>query len=149
MRDEHRFREKIELSLENRHVRAIAFAALVFLGVAFSLGVLVGKRLASRAAVPAALDDLEALDTGSTPAPPHAASATAPPLAAGQGMGHGRASQSPAAAGRAEVTRPGTGNGSLTEPSAPSETARVRDSLASPVPLPPPADTVVPPATLP
>jgi len=141
MRDEHRFREKIELSLENRHVRAIAFAALVFLGVAFALGVLVGKRLASRAAVPAVLDDLETLDT--RPAAPGRGPASAPAPAPGRG----RASPPPAAAGRVEVTRPGTGNGSLTEPSAPSDTARVRESVASPVPLPPPADPVVPPAT--
>jgi DedD protein len=126
MRDEHRFREKIELSLENRHVRAIAFAALLFLGAAFSLGVLVGKRLASRAAVPAPLDDLEALDARAAP-------------------GHGKAPPPPA--GRAEVTRPGTGSGSArAEPSATSDTARLRDSVASPVPLPPAESAAPPPA---
>jgi cell division septation protein DedD len=139
MRDEHRFREKIELSLENRHVRAIAFAALLFLGGAFSLGVLVGKRLASRAAVPAALDDLEALDTRAARPPP-------PPGSPSPAPGHGRASQSPATPGRAEATRPGLGSGSRTEPSA-SDLERVRDSVASPVPLPPPAEPVAPPAT--
>src|SRR5438067_4706300 len=34
MRDEHRFREKIQLSLESRHVRAIEFAAVLFLRAA-------------------------------------------------------------------------------------------------------------------
>ncbi|TMA19354.1 MAG: SPOR domain-containing protein, partial [Deltaproteobacteria bacterium] len=93
MRDEHRFREKIELSLENRHVRAIAFAAVLFLGAAFALGVFVGKRLASRAAAPAPINDLEALDA------------------------------------RTPAARAGT--------LPPPDTARVRDSVASPVPLPP------------
>jgi DedD protein len=127
MRDEHRFREKIELSLENRHVRAIAFAALLFLGAAFSLGVLVGKRLASRAAVPASLDDLEALDAEAAPRP-------------------GRASPPPA--GRGEVTRPGTGNGSpRAEPAATQDTVRVREpAVASPVPLPAAQSTPPPPA---
>ena len=69
MRDEHRFREKIELSLENRHVAGIAFAAVLFLAASFSLGLFVGKRLASRAAVPAPLDDLAALDAQQTAAP--------------------------------------------------------------------------------
>ena len=115
MRDEHRFREKLELSLENRHVRAIAFAALLFLGAAFSLGVLVGKRLQSRAVVPAPLDDLEALDTRTTV--------------------HGKAS--PPSAGRAEVTRPGTGDGARTGEAANSDTVTLRDSVASPVPVPP------------
>src|SRR5438105_7440119 len=124
MRDEHRFREKIELSLENRHVRAIAFAALLFLGAAFSLGVVVGKRLASRVAVPAPLDDLEALDAQAST---------------------GQARTSPPPAARAEVTRPGTGNGSArAETAAPPDTAKLRDSVASPVPLPP-ADSAAPP----
>jgi hypothetical protein len=61
MRDEHRFREKIELSLEKRHVAGIGIAVSLFLAVAFSLGVLVGTRLAWRAAVPGSIDDLAAL----------------------------------------------------------------------------------------
>ena len=100
MRDEHRFREKIELSLENRHVRAIAFAAVLFLGAAFALGVFVGKRLASRAAAPAPMNDLEALDA------------------------------------RTPAARAGT--------LPPPDTARVRDSVASPVPLPPAEPAALP-----
>jgi cell division septation protein DedD len=127
MRDEHRFREKIELSLENRHLRAIAFAAVLFLGAAFSLGVLVGKRLASRAAVPAPLDDLEALDAEAPPRPGR------PP---------------PPPAGRGEITRPGTGNVSpRAEPTATADTVRVRESsVAAPVPLPPAESTPPSPA---
>jgi cell division septation protein DedD len=62
MRDEHRFREKIELSLEKRHVAWIGIAALSFLAAAFSLGLFVGQGLVSRAASPAPVDDLAALD---------------------------------------------------------------------------------------
>ena len=132
MRDEHRFREKIELSLEGRHVRAIAFAAVLFLGAAFSLGVLVGKRLASRAAVPAPLDDLAALDAESAP------------LKVPGSRGSTSASTRP---GTGETTRPGTGESTRPGTSTPArggaggglDTARVRESVASPVPLPPPA----------
>src|SRR4051812_8500705 len=108
MRDEHRFHEKIELSLEKRHVAGIGIAVSVFLAVAFSLGVLVGKRLASRAAVAGPVDDLAALD-------------------AQQGPGQGRPSPPP---GRGEVTRPGTGTGFPR-----GDSVRVADlALASPVP---------------
>jgi cell division septation protein DedD len=103
MRDEHRFREKIELSLEKRHVAGIGVAVSLFLAAAFSLGLLVGKRLASRAAVPGAVDDLAALDAQQAP-------------------GQGRPSPLP---GRAEVTRPGTGTGA---PRA-ADTARAADTV--------------------
>ncbi|MFL5371477.1 MAG: SPOR domain-containing protein [Myxococcales bacterium] len=109
MRDEHRFHEKIELSLEKRHVAGIGIAVSLFLAVAFSLGVLVGKRLASRAAVPGAVDDLAALDAQQAP-------------------GQGR--PSPPAV-RGEVTRPGTGNAA---PRA-ADPVRVADlALAAPAP---------------
>ncbi|MFL5362602.1 MAG: SPOR domain-containing protein [Myxococcales bacterium] len=109
MRDEHRFHEKIELSLEKRHVASIGIAVSLFLVVAFSLGVLVGKRLASRAAVPGAVDDLAALDAQQAP-------------------GQGRA-WPPAV--RGEVTRPGTGNAA---PRA-ADPVRVADlALAAPAP---------------
>ncbi|MFL5411821.1 MAG: SPOR domain-containing protein [Myxococcales bacterium] len=109
MRDEHRFHEKIELSLEKRHVAGIGIAVSLFLAVAFSLGVLVGKRLASRAAVPGAVDDLAALDAQQAP-------------------GQGR--PSPPAV-RGEVTRPGTGNAA----SRPADPVRVADlALAAPAP---------------
>ncbi|MFL5454068.1 MAG: SPOR domain-containing protein [Myxococcales bacterium] len=109
MRDEHRFHEKIELSLEKRHVAGIGIAVSLFLAVAFSLGVLVGKGLASRAAVPGAVDDLAALDAQQAP-------------------GQGR--PSPPAV-RGEVTRPGTGNAA---PRA-ADPVRVADlALAAPAP---------------
>jgi DedD protein len=62
MRDENRLREKIELSLEDRQVVAVAIGALLLLGGAFSLGLLVGKRLTARASASAVVDDLAALD---------------------------------------------------------------------------------------
>src|SRR3954464_5501569 len=109
MRDEHRFREKIELSLERRHVAGIGIAVSLFLAVAFSLGVLVGKRLASRAAVPGAVDDLAALDAQQAPR-------------------QGRPAPPPV---RGEVTRPGTGNAA---PRA-ADPVRVADlALAAPAP---------------
>jgi DedD protein len=125
MRDEHRFREKIELSLEKRHVAGIGIVVSLFLAVAFSLGLLVGKRLASREAVPGALDDLAALDAQQAP-------------------GQGRPSPPP---GRGEVTRPGTGTGA---PRA-ADPVRLADlALAAPGPAvrsipPPPEATTVPP----
>jgi len=138
MRDEHRFREKIELSLEGRHVRAIALVAVLFLGAAFSLGVLFGKRLALRAAVPAPVDDLTALD----------AEAGAAQKATGSRGGRPEVTRPGASEntrpGASESTRPGASSPARGGTGGSSQVARVRESVASPVPLPPPDPTEKP-----
>jgi len=142
MRDEHRFREKIELSLEGRHVRAIAFAAVLFLGAAFALGVLVGKRLASRAAAPAPLDDLAALDA--EPPSPQKAPGSRGSLSAVTRPGTGESTRPGTSEttrpGASETTRPGTSTPARNGVGAGSDNARVREAVASPVPVPPPPD---------
>ena len=62
MRDVHRLREKVELSLDDRQVAVLAVCALLLLGGVFTLGVMVGKRLAAAAPQAMAADDLAALD---------------------------------------------------------------------------------------
>jgi len=62
MRDGHRLREKIELTLDDRQVAALAVGALVLLAGVFALGLLVGKQLARSAPQPVQADDLAALD---------------------------------------------------------------------------------------
>lgn len=63
MRDVHRVRERVELSLDNRQVVAFVICSLVVLGMVFALGVLVGKQLAASAQGQARpLDPLGALD---------------------------------------------------------------------------------------
>src|SRR5256885_5427065 len=134
MRDEHRFREKIELSLEGRHVRAIALAAVLFLGVAFSLGVLVGKRLASRAISPAGLDDLAALDSAVAPG----RDGTSSPRGGAEVIRPGTAGRAESTRpGTTESTRPGTSASARNEIVPTSDTGKMRESVASPVPLPP------------
>ena len=58
MRDGHRLREKIELTLDDRQVAALAVGALVLLAGVFALGLLVGKQLARSAPQPVQADDL-------------------------------------------------------------------------------------------
>jgi cell division septation protein DedD len=62
MRDHQRLREKIELTLDDRQVAALAVGALLLLAGVFALGLLVGKQLARSASQPAAIGDLAALD---------------------------------------------------------------------------------------
>jgi cell division septation protein DedD len=64
MRDAYRLKEKIELQLDNRQVVSMAVGALALLGVAFVLGVMVGKQLQREAAAvdAGAQDPLAALD---------------------------------------------------------------------------------------
>ena len=62
MRDMERLREKIEVSLDDRQVAALAVCALLLLGGVFSLGLLVGKRLAAAAPAASTVNDLAALD---------------------------------------------------------------------------------------
>jgi len=49
MRDSHRMNDGIDLHLDNRQIAAFVIASLVVLGAVFSVGVLVGKQLASAA----------------------------------------------------------------------------------------------------
>jgi DedD protein len=74
VRDVERLREKIELSLDDRQVIALAVCALLLLGGVFSLGILLGKKLSSMQAPTAAPSDLASLDAkarnpGPVPAP--------------------------------------------------------------------------------
>jgi cell division septation protein DedD len=62
MRDGHRLRERIQLSLDDRQVAALAVGALLLLAGMFSLGLLVGLQVARRSAQPAPVGDLLALD---------------------------------------------------------------------------------------
>ncbi len=72
MRDVDRLREKIEISLDDKQIAVLAVCALLLLGGVFSLGLLVGKRLAASAPQPAPLNDLAALDELQKGAPPRA-----------------------------------------------------------------------------
>jgi cell division septation protein DedD len=88
MRDDHLMQEKIEVSLERRHVALLAACALVLLGGVFALGVLVGRQLASAGLAgplkPAA-GDLSALDAQKDePPPPRPLAAHAPSAASSQ-----------------------------------------------------------------
>lgn len=62
MRDVERLRERIELSLDDRQVVALALCALLLLGGVFSLGILLGKKISSMQAPAPAASDLAALD---------------------------------------------------------------------------------------
>lgn len=50
MRDSHRLKEKYELSFDNRQIVTVTVASLVVLGGVFTLGVVVGKKLAGEVA---------------------------------------------------------------------------------------------------
>ena len=62
MRDAHRMKEKLDLSLDNRQVVSLVMAGLVVLGMVFVLGVVVGKKLSSSERSTEAPDLLTALD---------------------------------------------------------------------------------------
>jgi DedD protein len=62
MRDGHRLRERIQLSLDDRQVAALAVGALLLLAGMFALGLLVGMQVARRSPQPAPTGDLAALD---------------------------------------------------------------------------------------
>ena len=62
MRDGHRLRERIQLSLDDRQVAALATGALLLLAGMFALGLLVGMQVARRSPEPAPMGDLAALD---------------------------------------------------------------------------------------
>jgi DedD protein len=62
VRDGHRLREKIELTIDDRQVAALAVGALLLLAGMFALGLLVGMQVARRSPQPALAGDLVALD---------------------------------------------------------------------------------------
>ena len=62
MSDGHRLREKIELTIDDRQVAALAVGALLLLAGMFALGLLVGMQIARRSPQPALAGDLAALD---------------------------------------------------------------------------------------
>jgi|SRR5213082_2342162 len=62
LRDGHRLRERIVLSLDDRQIAALAVGALLLLAGMFALGLLVGMQVARRSAQPAPMGDLAALD---------------------------------------------------------------------------------------
>ncbi|HWE22759.1 MAG TPA: SPOR domain-containing protein [Myxococcales bacterium] len=62
MRDGLRLRERIQLSLDDRQLAALAVGALLLLGGMFALGLLVGMQVARRSPQPAPMGDLVALD---------------------------------------------------------------------------------------
>ncbi|MCC6746544.1 MAG: SPOR domain-containing protein [Deltaproteobacteria bacterium] len=62
MQDQKRWRDRYQLSLDNRHVFLLFFSSAVVVGLVFALGVLVGKRLAPPAPKPQAADPLALLD---------------------------------------------------------------------------------------
>src|SRR5688572_21803850 len=66
MRDQHRMKEKFDLSLDNRQIVSLLIAGLVVLGAVFVLGVVVGKKLAANPEAGRAPDLLAALDNKAT-----------------------------------------------------------------------------------
>ena len=62
IRDGRWLREKIELTIDDRQVAALAVGALLLLSGMFALGLLVGMQVARRSAQPAISGDLVALD---------------------------------------------------------------------------------------
>ena len=83
MRDVERLRERIELSLDDRQVVALALCALLLLAGVFSLGILLGKKISSMQAPARAAGDLAALDAQARkPEPPAVPSRGAPPAEA-------------------------------------------------------------------
>ncbi|GAC1336171.1 MAG: hypothetical protein NVSMB23_00260 [Myxococcales bacterium] len=113
MRDDHLMQEKIEVSLERRHVALLAACALVLLGGVFALGVLVGRQLASSMIAgpqKSAAGDLSALDAeredpapSARPAPPSRPQHAAPPPSAGRSDAPAPATPAPTAHAAAAV----------------------------------------------
>ncbi len=86
VRDQQRLREKIELTIDDRQVAALAVGALLLLAGMFALGLLVGMQIARRSPQPALAGDLVALDEqrahAQRSAPPRAAAVPEPRPAA-------------------------------------------------------------------
>jgi cell division septation protein DedD len=136
VRDVERLREKIELSLDDRQVIALAVCALLLLGGVFSLGILLGKKLSSMQAPAAAPSDLASLDAQARNPGPAPAPARATP--------HPETPARPAAVAPAEKAH---------ELTVKPEQARLASVVAPPrqttvVPPPPARAAQLPPAAL-
>jgi len=84
VRDVERLRERIELSLDDRQVVALALCALLLLAGVFSLGILLGKKISSMQAPASAAGDLATLDAQARkPEPPPALPSRGAPPAEG------------------------------------------------------------------
>jgi cell division septation protein DedD len=138
MRDVDRLREKIQISLDDRQVLALAVCALLLLGGVFSVGLLVGKKLSAQAPAQAA-SDLAALDAAARqekPAPAAAVPARPAP-------------QPPVAAEPARETEPSAEKREAAQGRAPAHVAQSalvepqRPAVVVPPPRPP---TLVQPA---
>jgi DedD protein len=104
-----RWRDKLELRLDNRQVFFLFFGSAVVACMLFILGVLVGKRIETRGQAEAAMpqDPLAALDRAHEPAPGTVAAAAEQELSfpstliggpvnkGGKGAGHGKAPPAP------------------------------------------------------
>jgi cell division protein FtsN len=62
MRDAHRMKEKLDVTLDNRQIVSLLIAGIIVMGAVFVLGVVVGKKLAGNAQTATAPDLLSALD---------------------------------------------------------------------------------------
>jgi septal ring-binding cell division protein DamX len=62
MRDAHRMKEKLDLSLDNRQIVSLLVSGIVVLGAVFVLGVVVGKKLAAQPQQVEAQDLLTSID---------------------------------------------------------------------------------------
>lgn len=129
MRDAHRMKEKLDLSLDHRQIVSAIVAGLVVLGAVFVLGVVVGKKLASATEAQAAPDLLSALDARA--AAMDEARATAPALTFQDELTR----KSPDAPAAAEPPRP------QPQPKAELAVARAPEA-AAPAPLEPAAAVV-------
>lgn len=62
MRDQHRWKDRIELSLDNRHIFFLFFACAVVLCLVFALGIVVGRKIEAPGGLKKPTDPLAMLD---------------------------------------------------------------------------------------
>jgi cell division septation protein DedD len=116
LRDIERWRDKIEVRLDNRQVFFLFFGSALVACMLFVLGVIVGKRLESRgrAVSPEIEDPLALLDKVATTPRPAQGGVTFPQALfgtggkTGAGDKHGKKSASPPAEGENEAVKPAT-----------------------------------------
>jgi DedD protein len=137
MREAHRLRERIELSLDDRQVAALAVGALLLLAGMFALGLLVGMQVARRSPQPAPLGDLAALDAQRTQAQRMPAAAAAETKAQGSGAPTQSAGVAPA------IEQP-----AQDAPAVASPPARVDPPVKKEIPAPPSTVSVAPSRTV-
>lgn len=157
MRDDHLMQEKIEVSLERRHVALLAAGALVLLGGVFALGVLVGRQVASSALAgpqKPATGDLSALDAERDDAPAHPKAsppARTPPHAAPAPSRVDPARVDPPAPAAAPVAAASVSGAAAASPPAPAPAASGAMVVVPPAKvasIPAPRPTAKPGATL-